>query len=512
MERFLQQYKGQVVGVLTGFDRILFRGSLRSISYTAGLDAFLGSQHVLYKDFGRFVQGLSERIKAHAQELAADAGRPFQYVASAKVSKENLARKIQAMNPVQEGLIGVLSCVEPCQSFEIRRDRRSRRLLLVPAIRKCLFLYFYFLDREFGLMHVRLQTWVPFALQVCLNGRDYLARQMDRLGIGYQQRDNCFLRIEDLPRAQKILDRLTTRSWPRTLGALARRLNPLLRRDSGLNLFGYYWSVRQSEYATDVMFRDAAALGAVYPRLIEHAMAHFGSDDVLRFLGRRTNTRFNGEVLSEVRRRCEGVRIKHWVEENSIKMYDKQGCVLRIETTLNNPRRFKVRRVTTRQGQRQKAWLPLRKGVADMVRRVEICHAANERYLEALAVVGRPMSVPDLLDPISRRVVREGRPYRGLRPITPPDSRIFALVLRAEFRLQGFRNGDLRRFLEPHARTPDERRRASGRITRLLRLLRAHGLIRKVPYTHYYRPTQRGEHVMTTAQQLRRIDLNRSVA
>jgi hypothetical protein len=512
MERFLQQHRDQVLGVLSGFDRIVFRGSLRSISYVSGLNACLATHHVLYKDFGRWVLDLSERIKQHAHAWADAAGRPFRYLPSAQVSKEQVARGLQADDPVERGLIGVLSCVEPCQSFELRRDRASRHLLLVPAIRKCLFLYFYFLDREFGLLYVRLQTWLPFAIQIGFNGRESLARPMDRLGIGYEQRDNCFTRVDDLPRAQKLLDRLTTRHWPNVLNALARRVNPLLRRDSGLDLLGYYWSVRQSEYATDVLFRSPGDLRAVYPGLIDHALRHFGSDDVLRFLGRRTNIGFNGEVKTELRRREEGVRIRHWVEENSLKMYDKQGSVLRIETTLNNPRRFKVRRVTARHGRRHKHWLPLRKGVADMTRRVEICRAANERYLEALAVVGRPAPVPDLLDPISRRVVRDGRPYRALRPITAEESRVFAVVLRGEFRLQGFRNRDLRVRLALSPADPIVRRQASGRITRLLRLLRAHRLIRKVPHTFYYRLTQRGEQIMTTAQRLRALDLNALVA
>jgi hypothetical protein len=140
MERFLQQHGDRVIGVLSGFDRIVFRGSLRSLSYQDGLEAFLAAHRVLYKDFGRFAQGLSERLKTHAERRAAAAGRPFQYVASAKVSKEDLVRGLLATNPVEQGLIGVLSCVEPCQSFELRRDRQRRQLAVVPALRKCLFL------------------------------------------------------------------------------------------------------------------------------------------------------------------------------------------------------------------------------------------------------------------------------------------------------------------------------------------------------------------------------------
>jgi hypothetical protein len=508
MERFIARHHDRILGVLSGFDRVLFRGTLRSISYRNGMNAFLFSHGVLYKDFGSFAEGLSDRIKRHAESLAAAAGRPFRYLESSRQSKEEIARTIQQADGIEQGLIAVLSCVEPCQSFRIRRDPQIKQLVLVPHERKCLHLYFYYEDREFGFMHVRLQTWLPFTIQVCINGREWLARQMNRAGIAYERRDNCFIRIEDLPRAQQMSDRLTERPWVRLLQTLARRVNPLIDPKAGLDLYGYYWSIREGEYATDVMFRDAASLREIYPRLIDHAIQHFTCQDVLRFLGRRTDSRFSGEVGSDVRHRPEGVRIKHRVEENSIKMYDKQGSVLRIETTINNPRRFKVLRRATRNGKRTRAWIPMRRGVADIPRRVELSRAANGRYLEALAVVGEASPTRQLLDPVSRPVVREGRPYRPLRPISQEETEVFRVVLRGEFHIQGFRNNDLRRHLAPDADADAARRRqASGRITRLLRLLRAHGLIRKVSGTRYYRVTQKGNHVMSTALRLREIDV-----
>ncbi len=505
MERFLDRHRPNIVGVLSGFDRILFRGSLRSLSYVNGMSKFLSSHGVLLKDFGPFASRVSGRLKERSQQVAEAAGRPWVYIESPKVSKEDIARRIAERDDIREGLICVLSCVEPCQTYAIRRDRQNRRLELVPARRKCAFLYYYYLDREFGFMHVRVQTWLPFTIQVCINGREYLARRMDRAGIAYHQCDNCFTWIEDVPRAQRMLEDLERRRWPRVLNALARRVNPWLDGRTELDLYGYYWTMRQGELATDVMFRGAASLQAVYPRLTDHAIRHFASQDVLRFLGRRTNVRFNGEVVSDLRVRPEGVRIKHWVEENSIKMYDKQGSVLRIETTINNPGRFKVRRQVTRQGRRVVAWAALRKGVIDIGRRAEISRAANERYLEALAVVGEPSVTHHVLDPVSRRVTRDGRPYRALRPITPEDSRLFEVVLRGEFAIRGFENRDLRKHLLPASDRmgPDARRKASGRVTRWLRLLRSHGLIRKVPRTRYYRVTEKGHHVMTTALAVR---------
>ena len=510
MERFLERHQDRITGVLSGFDRVLFRGTLRSISYRNGMDIFLSSQRVLYKNFGAFAERLSDRLKEHARRMASREGRPFRYLPSPSVSKEDIARQIIQEDGIEEGLICVLSCVEPCKSFTIRRDREARQLVLVPAERRCLHLYFYYVDRQFGLMHIRLQTWLPFTIQVCINGREWLARQMDRVGIEYEQQDNCFTWIGDVPKAQHIFDRLTQRRWARFLNALARRVNPWIAPENGLDLHGYYWSVRQGEYATDVMFTDAPSLRDVYPRLVEHAIQRFGGKDILRFLGRRIMpSRFNGRSTSELRSRYEGVCIKHRVEENSIKMYDKQGSVLRIETTINNPRRFKVRRMTTRKGQRAMRWIPMRKGVADIARRVEVSRAANERYLEALAIVGIPSPTDRLLDPISTRKVRNGRPYRPLRPISPEDARLFRVIMRGKFLLQGFRNKDLRRHLIPGAESdPTRRRRASARTTRCLRLLRAHGLIRKVSGTRYYRVTGKGHHVMTTALALRRMDVS----
>lgn len=504
MERFIERHQDSIVGVLAGFDRVLFRGTLRSLSYLQGMDKFLGSQHVLYKDFGAFAERLSDQIKAQAEAIAQQHGRPLHYVESSQESKEEIAQGIREADGIHEGLVCVLTCVEPCHSYFLRKDKERKLLRLAKGPRKCLHVYYYFVDREFGLMHVRVQTWLPFPIQVCLNGREYLARQLDKAKIGYDKRDNCFVRIDDLKRAQKILDRLVTRKWPKFLKALSRRVNPLLLPASGLSLRDYYWTWRQGEYATDVMFKDAASLKEIYPRLVRHSLLTFGCRDLLRFLGRRVNRRFSGEVTTEYHDRVEGVCVKHWVEENSIKMYDKQGSVLRIETTINNPRRFKVYRWAERHGKRCQAWLPMRKAVTDLPWLVQICQAANQRYLEALADVEITQAVHEVLDPVSQRIEREGRKYRGLRPVTAEEAALFACLLNGKYRLQGFRNADVRQILCPKEATdPKERRAACGRASRYLRLLRAHGLIRKLPRTHCYRLTRRGTQVMTTAIKFR---------
>jgi hypothetical protein len=513
MERFLERHHRRITGVLTGFDRVLFRGTLRSISYLAGLEGFLRHHGVLCKDFGRFAQDLSRRLKDRAMEVAEQSGRPYIYLESASVSKEQIARDLAARDGVTEGLVCVLGCVEPCQSFSVRRDAEAKTIKLVPAKRKCLHYYFYYIDREFGPMHVRLESWLPFSIQVYVNGREYLARRLEKAGIGFEKHDNCFTRVDDVARAQGMLDDLLHRKWERFLDALARRVNPLLAAGGGLDLRGYYWTIRQSEVATDVMFRDADALGEIYPRLVKHAIEEFRCKDVLRFLGRRLTSAKTEGMTSELRELAEGVRIKHRVGENSIKMYDKQTSVLRIETTINDPRPFRAAREMIREGRPCLEWLPMRKGLADLARRVEISRAANQRYLEALAVVGEPAPTRGVLDPLSERVRRDGRPYRALRPIAPEDNVLFAAVLRGEHLLDGFRNRDIREAIAPGVRPHSARGRAvAGRVTRCLRLLRAHGLIRKVPRTQRSRITPKGHHAMTTALKLRELDVTKLAA
>lgn len=504
MERFVKRYADRIVGSIAGFDRILFRGNLISICHPEGMARFLSSQRVLYKDFSAFVQRFSKRVKERAEQIAKESGRPLIHLRSPKASKEDFVRAIIERDQLTAGLICVLSCVEPCGSFSIRGDRASKQLKLVAETRQCQHLYFYFLDAEFGLLHVRLQTWLPLTIQVCINGREYLARQLLREGITFTQADNCFTAIGDFARAQKLSDQLVTRKWKPFLDALARRVNPWLERKSEIRLHCYYWTIRQGEYATDILFRDPQALADIYPALLAHAIKHFHTADVLRFLGRKARSLSSGEVKSSLQQRFEGVRIKHWLHENSIKMYDKQGSVLRIETTINKPKRFRVRRRKHKQG--AFAWLPLRKGIADIRRRVQLSRAANERYLQALAVVGEPTPSYKLLDQVSKPIVQGQQKFRALRPVSPEDSALFEVLLDGKFALQGIRNKDIRQQLWPRPDKQKERKLAA-RVTRSLTLLKSHNLIYRVPKTNYYRTTKLGDEVMTTALKFRKSNI-----
>jgi len=211
MQRFLDQHDENILGVLTGFDRIVFRGTLRNLSYVNGMGQFLGHHGIPYAQFGDFAQRISERLRSHAREYANQHGRPYVHLDSPKTSKEEQAVAIRDADGIEEGLVCVFGCVERCMAYEYtpRKDRSGPWLRR--RIRQCLFVYFYYMDREFGLIYVRLQTWLPMDIQIGVNGREYLARRMNRAGMDYEKRDNCFTRIDNVKRAQKMLDSLIKR-------------------------------------------------------------------------------------------------------------------------------------------------------------------------------------------------------------------------------------------------------------------------------------------------------------
>jgi hypothetical protein len=178
---FEMVHQDGVVGKLVCFDRLIFKGHLTRFYPPGGMKAFMDRQGVLLKDFGTWAKRLSEQVKAHAQAAAADAGRPYLYLAEAHTksrgnSKKDLARRIMAADRIVAGLVCVLAAVEPCSSFDIFRNKETKRLEVVRRRRKCLHFYWYFVHPTLGFCHVRLQGWLPFEVQIWVNGREALRR------------------------------------------------------------------------------------------------------------------------------------------------------------------------------------------------------------------------------------------------------------------------------------------------------------------------------------------------
>ena len=507
MKRFIARYRSVITGVLSGFDRLVFRGTIRRIAYADGLGKFLNWRGVLLKDFSTFAEGATAQVRAASETVARRSGRPIVYLPSSRTDKEKVALEIAEQDSIREGLIAVLECVEPCLTFGIHRDRERKQLQLVPQTRKCLFVYHYWIDPTFGLMNARIQTWLPFNIQVCLNGREWLAREMDRRGLGYRRWDNCFLELDDVEQAQRLMNAQLRVNWTQVLDRIALQLNPEHPTLFDDDHAAYYWSVYQSEWASDVMFRSRAALNEIYPALVLHGISTFSSADVMRFLGRRIRNDFSGQIVSDFKDRVEGVRIKHRIDANSLKLYDKYS-ILRAESTINDPAAFRVFRPKQGGPKDDLAWRPMRQGIADLHRRAQVSHGANDRYLAAFAQVDTATPIGDLVGRMCKPILWNGRRSRALKPWAEPDLPLLRAISRGEFHLGGFRNRDLQALLykRPPA-DPAEQRRRSARVSRHLRLLRAHGLIKKIPRTHRYCLTELGQRLAAAVSAVQRATL-----
>lgn len=326
---FVGRHARDVIGVLHGWDRLRLQGTLRSLYYQPVMEEYLTQAGVLWKDFKTFATTLTARVRQAAVDLAARHHRPMLYLNSSRTPKEDQARKIQQRDKIELGLIAVFSCVEPCRTWFLRGNRMTRKLELRLQWGKCIHLYFYWMHEQLGFLHLRLQSWFPFLIQICLNGREWLARQMDQTKLRYQREDNCFPWIDDVSGAQALMDQQHRTNWPVLLRPLLKQCHPLHAEISRPIERDYYWTAAETEYATDVMFRDRGTLARIYPALVHHAVMTFGSEQVLRFMHRSAQIGLQ-EVQSDRRRWPDGVRVKHWVNKNSLKCYDK-GSVLRVE-------------------------------------------------------------------------------------------------------------------------------------------------------------------------------------
>jgi hypothetical protein len=500
---FCAKHQENISGVLSCFDRVIFRGHL-SLSFATGMEVFLARQKVLLKNFKNYAPVIAGRIKEHVKGLIAKAGAPYRHLQT-KTPMEEIARKMAQQKAIREGIVCGFGRMETYRSY--RFEHVNGLPGLRSDYRRSLVLYVFLMHAVLGLIHVKIETWFPLTMQVYVNGHDFLAKKLDQVGVKHAMHDNAFTRIDNFKAAQSCADRFVKQNWLKLLGQLARQFNPLVGKE--LQEQDYYWVATQAEYATDVIFKDAAKLASLYPRLIEHAHTCLSAEDILNFLGRKLHPSFKGEVQTWLKKRIEGTRVVHYMKSNKLKMYDKAGNVLRIETTINDPTEFRVWRKNSAGNME---WGMLRKGVAWLWRYAEVSRAANGRYLEAMAAVTDDGEARRLLDRATKPAQLNGRRKRALQPLSPADQQLFLAALRGEHRVHGFRNRDIEQHLYDHLpKDAAEKRRRCGRVTRLIQLLRAHHLVAKIPHTRRYRVTPKGELLMSAAIKVKNLGFPREM-
>jgi hypothetical protein len=500
--RFVAKFASLIVCTLQCFDRVIFKGHL-ALAAPRQLEYFVDC--VLKVRRTHFMKELApqyaDRLVAHAQRWAQRAGRTYLY-RTGQFRKDEWAHQLIRDQGLTEGWVGILCTQETGPSFKLVPG--PTRPQFVNAPRQQRVLYYYFLDPQFGLIHVRLQTWLPFPVQVYVNGHEWLAQQMVQQQLGFVQQHNAFTQLDDPAAAQRLADRFARLHWPKLLDRWAHQVNPLLRE-----LFpGYpvHWVVDQAEFATDLLFTSRQALAGLDRKLLAYAVVTFSPKDILGFLGRTWDRRFDGEVHTKYEEdRWLGARIKHRMKTNWLKMYDKFGLILRVETVINAAQEFSVYRTRYHHDGRTSAgYYPMTKSVASLVHYQEQALACNRRYLDALAVVDDPAPAYQALQQLTEPQVVAGRSYAGFNPARRDDVRLFAAVLAGDGIARGFRNGDIRAAVFGVLKSGQQQRRASAAVGRWQKRLHVRHLVAKVPRTRRWRVTERGRHLLGLAVQLYR--------
>jgi hypothetical protein len=485
-----ERYDDRIAGVLSCYDRVVVTGTLPTVCYAEGMTRFLYANGIRIFDYPEFAMKLRDRVRDGAASLAAAAGLTIEHIAKSHIRKEEVVARVLARRGDRPGLVHVISAMEACDSYRPWHDKASGKTLVRPDGGKCLHYYFYFIDAVLGLVYLRVPTWSPFRLQFYCNGHSWLARQMTAAGIGYTMADNAFVRIDDWPRAQQLADALSPDQLHRVLDHYASQCCPVC------DVFGqsYHWSLMQVEYATDLAFRSTTTLGPLYDQLIRQTVLSVKAEQVASFLGRHITPQLAQEIGSQFSTRIEGTCVKHRFGKSSIKMYDKCGIVLRIETTTNDVSFFKHhRKVEHRDRPPTRQLAAVKKSIYSLIDLRELLHGCNRRYLAHLSALDDFSAGVRALDRLTKPRKVDEKTVKGVNFFEPGDCALLHALQNPRINIAGIRRGEL--LAELHMFSPN-------RLSRQLRRLLNIGVIKRVTGTYRYYLTKAGRAATAAAEHL----------
>jgi hypothetical protein len=488
-----EKYATSLDGVLGCFDRIVITGSLAELCYAKGMTHYLYAHDIRIFDYARFAEPLRDELRANAEALAQTQGLAIEYIRKKDFRKEERIQALLEQRGSQPGLVHIFSAMEPCASYRPWHDKASGHTYLQPDSGKCLHYYFYFIDADLGLCYLRVPTWCPFRLQFYCNGHARLAHQLSQHQIAYTALDNAFGHISDYGQANQFASQWDCQWLRGKLDDWASQYCPVVNT---LQL-SYYWSLMQVEYALDLVFKSGPALAAFYPHLLETLIHAVKPQDIATFLGHKLHGNYQGEVGNNLHTRIQGTRIRHHMGPAAIKMYDKFGRILRIEVTVNDVAFFQQRReVVHRNGESEIKWAPMQKTICSLPALRDLLDAATHRYLAFLSDIESPALGVQALNQLTQTQVQDQHRYKGFTLLSQEDASLFRLLLHGEFTISGFTNKALRQGLPGQT---------SAQVSRLLKRLRVHRLIKKVGLRYKYYLTDFGRQVATLVVKLREL-------
>ena len=495
----IEQNKEKINGIFSTFDRMIINGYILPLQNPRLFQFYLIQNNIKFVDFKDFAEQQTTSLCNHIDNFIKEHDVTLQYLKSGKEDKQALANKALTQTNNKIGLIAAFSAVELCRTSTIKAKHETQKL--EPSIKdtKCKHYYLYFNDEEFGLMFFKLQTWFPYNVQIYINGREYCSKIFNKNNIQYEMYNNSFSSIDDFEKAQALADNILNQKLSASFDGLANKINNLLPNIKETLNHSYYWCIDQCEFATDINFKSREDLSIFYKKLVETSYFTFNSEDIYSFFGRNINyihTFTSGDIISDLRNRYQGYRIKFKINENQVKMYDK-GNNIRIEVTINNPRDFKVmkekEKMINQKIETIKEWVPMGKSISNLYRYIEISKSIIKRYIEALPEIELDTVPLKSIEKVSSRLEVEGKSYSGFNILNEETLNIFCVIANAKYLINGFTNKSIR--LEIFN---DASQKTINKTTRLLVKLRAHGIIKKVAKKNKYYLTTEGRNILNS--------------
>ena len=491
-----EKYAEHILGTLSCYDRIVIFATPGNFGHSVGMTNFFYQQELKIFDFHNVFEPVTIAIKENAEKVAKENGLKIEYIRkTGAFRKEDRIREILEERGYHEGLVHIFSAQEVSNTYSPWHNKEEGKTHFKPDTTKCLHYYFYFIDSKLGLCFFRLPTIAPFKASIYFNGHDLLASELKKKGIAYEKADNAFTHIADFDVAQRLADSIRVEDLHTAFDIFASRYLPL-PEEWHLKM---NYTIRQVEYSTDIVFKDAGTLKPLYDNIIKTAMHTVTPGDIASFLGKKFSVRYEGEMGSRYNKRILGTRIKHQMGEVSVKIYDKFGSVLRIEVTSNDVSKFKVfREVPKKDGTTVSKVANVKKSIYSLYPLIQVFKNATRRYLEFISSFDDPTDGLKKLDKVVGPVKVNDRNYKGFNFFCREDERILIAIADGSFTLKGVSNKELRKLL------PDK---TPGQISRILKRMRVHGMIKKVGKTYRYYLTLLGRQVIVAGLGFKNLTL-----
>lgn len=486
-----ERYANEIKGTLTCFDRLVFFGSFQEIAYSGAMDHHLWSEKIQYVDYVKYADRLRLDMVDHVKAVAGYYNVDITFV-NQDVRKEDLVAEKLKKRGRRKGIACILSAIESCRCYKVKKDHQTGYLRLRNSPGKCLHYYIYLFDEELGLTYLRIPTWAPFRLQLYFNGHDWLERQMKREGIRFKKKDNTFTHISDFEKANELAKNMDPQILKDKFDQIARQWVGVFDRFHG----NIIWSIYQAELATDIVFKNDRLLPGIYRDIVRTAVCEFQCKDVYQFLGKRLMSKAKEYAESRMQTLIQGTRIKHTLKSNSIKMYDKQNQVLRIETTTSDVSSFYCyRRVVSQDGTCDFKCATVRKAITSLPEVFKQLSACNRRYHEAISQMeDRTEQKHKLSQIVESKRDSKGRSCRGVNFFKADDLLFINAILQGQHHIMGLRNNSLQPLLKGWS---------AQKIGRYLRRFRELGLLKRVAGTIKYYTTKLGKDVIAAGLQLK---------